>query len=197
MKAEEILQGYNEAEKNRISLKAHQLGIAPDDPMFQLMATLGRYEETMIDLQARMEGMVEAWATLIDQKLEATSKAANSMHHTVVSNAVREEFKKINPTSAPATLSSTSKLGFWAICGGLMAAGTVLGSLTTWNLIANLGSTQSVVVSPNELKILQWAKSNQGKALYQLILDNESAITACQQENRLKGYCLIRMKPVK
>ncbi|RCJ18621.1 hypothetical protein A6770_32745 [Nostoc minutum NIES-26] len=199
MRAEEILQGYSDTEQKRIAQMCHELGISRDDPMFQIMATLGRYEETMIDLQARMEAMVEAWAALIDQKLEATTKAAQSMHYTVVSSAVRDEMKNLKPTAGlPLDLPYKGKwkLGFWsisAIFGGLIAAGTLIGSLTTWNVMANLGESKTVVVSANEMKVLRWAKSTTGKQMYQLLLDNESAIKACEQENRLQGYCLIRM----
>ncbi|MBG1270399.1 DUF6753 family protein [Nostoc sp. WHI] len=197
MKTEEVLQGYSDAEQKRIAQMSHQLGIALDDPMFQIMATLGRYEETMIDLQARMEAMVEAWAVMIDQKLEATSKAAQSMHYTVVSSAVREEMKSIKPTTLNTSSIGSGQLGFWsvsAICGGVMAIGALIGSLTTWNVVSNLGGSQSVVVSANDMKVLQWAKSTQGKQMYQLLLDNQSAIAACEQENKLQGYCLIRIK---
>lgn len=202
MRAEEILQGYSDAEQKRIAQMCHELGISRDDPMFQIMATLGRYEETMIDLQARMEAMVEAWAVLIDQKLESTTKAAQSMHYTVVSSAVREEMKSLQSATKAFNTSviSNVKLRFWtvsAICGGLMAAGALLGSLTTWNVISNLGESQTVVVSNSDLKVLQWAKSREGRKMYNLLQDNKSAIRACEQENRLQGYCLIRMDRTK
>lgn len=200
MRTEQVLQGYSEAEQKRIAQISHELGIAQDDPMFKLMATLGRNEETMIDLQARMEAMVEAWAVMIDQKLESTSKAAQSMHYTVVSKAVRDEMKNVTPSTSNTSLKGLGRWGFWsipAICTGVMAMGALLGSLTTWNVVSNLGGTQSVVVSANEMKILQWAKSTEGKQMYQLLLSNQSAVAACQKENRLQGYCLIQIKKIK
>lgn len=200
MRTEQVLQGYSEAEQKRIAQISHELGIAQDDPMFKLMATLGRNEETMIDLQARMEAMVEAWAVMIDQKLESTSKAAQSMHYTVVSKAVRDEMKNVTPSTSNTSLKGLGRWGFWSIpgiCTGVMAMGALLGSLTTWNVVSNLGGTQSVVVSANEMKILQWAKSSEGKQMYQLLLSNQSAVAACQQENRLQGYCLIRINKTK
>ena len=62
MTLQDTLQGYSPSEQKRIVEGAYQLGITPDDPVFRMMATLGRYEETIIDLQARMEAMIEAWA---------------------------------------------------------------------------------------------------------------------------------------
>ncbi|WP_225892771.1 sensor histidine kinase [Nostoc sphaeroides] len=58
MTSQDILQGYSPSEQRRIVEGAYQLGITPDDPTFRMMATLGRYEETIIDLQARMEAML-------------------------------------------------------------------------------------------------------------------------------------------
>ncbi|MCC5616760.1 hypothetical protein LC605_17100 [Nostoc sp. CHAB 5836] len=196
MTLQDTLQGYSPSEQKRIVEGAYQLGITPDDPTFRMMATLGRYEETMIDLQARMEAMIEAWAALIDQKLEKTSKEAESMHYTVVSSAVRDEIKKIKPNgTAGMKVQSGWGLGTVSLVCGLVAAGsTLLGSLTTWNVVSNLGTNQSVVVSRNEIKILQWAKSQEGKQMYQIILKNQAAIEACQtQQSKTQGYCLIQV----
>lgn len=196
MKTQDILQGYTLAEQKRIVEGAYQLGITPDDPMFRMMATLGRYEETMVDLQARTEAMIEAWAVMIDQKLEKTTQSAEKMHYTVVSSAVRDEMKKIKtPGTADIKVQGSWGLGVVsAICGLVAATSAVLGSLITWNAVSNLGTNQSVVVSRNDLKILQWAKSQEGKQMYQIILKNQAAIEACQgSSDKTKGYCLIQV----
>lgn len=213
MRTSEILQGYSEAEQQRIVETAQQVGLAEDDPMFQVMATLGRYEETMISLQARMEAMIEAWVLTVDQKVANTSKTAQSMNNTVVSNAVRDVLTEQIPkliqasTSSASSTSSppkeirlstgSSKMHFWSICalvGGVTAAGAMLASFTTWNVMTNLGQNQSVILSNNDLKILQWVKSSEGKQTYKLFVENQQTLAACQEENRLKGYCLIQMQ---
>lgn len=200
MQVEEVLQGYTPAEQQRISKMCQEIGISRDDPMFQLMATLGRYEETIIDHQARTEAMVEAWAALIDQKLEQTSKSAQSMHYTVVSSAVRDVLKNMQNTLSLSLPGNNGKIGgwLWAVIGGVLAAGGLLGSLTTWNVVSNLSGNQTIVVSRNDLKVLEWAKTNEGQQMYQLLLQNQAAIAACQQQKeRLQGYCLIRMSRIK
>ncbi|BAB78304.1 DUF6753 family protein (plasmid) [Anabaena sp. FACHB-709] len=196
MTQQDILQGYSFAEQERIVEGAYQLGITPDDPMFRMMATLGRYEETMIDLQARTEAMIDAWAVMIDQKLEKTTQSAEKMHYTVVSSAVRDEMKNIKPSSnTDIKVQGGWRLGTVSLVCGLVAAGsTLLGSLTTWNVVSNLGTNQSVVVSRNDLKILQWAKSQEGQQMYEIILKNQALIKACQtQQSKIKGYCLIEI----
>ncbi|MHC0067802.1 DUF6753 family protein [Nostoc sp. UIC 10890] len=213
MRRSEILQGYSEAEQQRIVETAHQVGLAEDDPMFQVMATLGRYEETMISLQARMEAMIEAWVLTVEEKVANTSKTAQSMNNIVVSNAVRDVLTEQMPLLIQASISSASstsspakemrlstgnsQMRFWSICalvGGVTAAGAMLASFTTWNVMTNLGQNQSVILSNNDLKILQWVKSSEGKQTYKLFVDNQQTLTACQEENRLKGYCLIQMQ---
>ncbi|MBD2511198.1 hypothetical protein H6G91_28770 [Nostoc muscorum FACHB-395] len=211
MRTSEILQGYSEAEQQRIVETAHQVGLAEDDPMFQVMATLGRYEETMISLQARMEAMIEAWVLTVEEKVANTSKTAQSMNNTVVSNAVRdvltEQIPKLIQQSSTSSASSppkemrlstgNSRMHFWSICalvGGVTAAGAMLASFTTWNVMTNLGQNQSVILSNNDLKILQWVKSSEGKQTYKLFVENQQTLAACQEENRLKGYCLIQMQ---
>ncbi|MCC5654836.1 hypothetical protein LC609_34740 [Nostoc sp. XA013] len=60
--------------------------------------------------------------------------------------------------------------------------------------LTNLGQNQSVMLSNNDLKILQWVKSSEGKQTYKLFVENQQTLAACQEENRLKGYCLIQMQ---
>ncbi|MBE8969996.1 hypothetical protein IQ277_28415 [Nostocales cyanobacterium LEGE 12452] len=50
------------------------------------------------------------------------------------------------------------------------------------------------MLSNNDLKILQWVKSSEGKQTYKLFVENQQTLAACQEENRLKGYCLIQMQ---
>ncbi|MBD2533740.1 hypothetical protein H6G97_30970 [Nostoc flagelliforme FACHB-838] len=196
MRTSEILQGYSEAEQQRIVETAQQVGLAEDDPMFQVMATLGRYEETMISLQARMEAMIEAWVLTVEEKVANTSKTAQSMNNTVVSNAVRdvltEQIPKLIQQSSTSSASSTSsppkemrlstgnsQMRFWSICalvGGVTAAGAMLASFTTWNVVTNLGQNQSVMLSNNDLKILQWVKSSEGKQTYKLFVENQQTL---------------------
>lgn len=196
MTAQDLLQGYSEAEQRRIVEGAYQLGITPDDPTFRMMMSLGRYEETMIDLQARMEAMIESWSRQFDQKLENTTKSAEAMHYKVVSTAVRDEMKQIK-TPGTTDIKVQGGWGLGAVslvCGIVAATSAALGSLTTWNTVSNLGTNQSVLVSRNDLQILQWAKSQEGKNLYQIILKNQGAIEACQEKSdKTRGYCFIQV----
>jgi hypothetical protein len=144
MLIEEAVKGYSEAEIKRITELTKELKISPDDPLFQLLATLGRHEEMMIEIAARLEALGDAWAIMFDQKMEKASNTAKNMHQRVVSSAVREELNKAIP-------SSSISLGRWqpglwmisCILGGVMAAGAMLGSLVTWNVV-NLKSTSTI-----------------------------------------------------
>ncbi|WP_414529383.1 DUF6753 family protein [Nodularia chucula] len=195
---EDAMRGYSELEQAKIQALSLSLGISPDDPMFQIMLTLGRYEETMIEIPARMEAMVEAWAVLIDRKLEQTSKTTQSMHYAVVSSSVREVLAQELPNLSPKMLEpGKMKLGIWpisAIFGGVMAVGALLGSLTTWNIVANYVDAASIITN-NDLQLLEWVKSEEGKFAREILKDNQSTISACKaDENRLQGHCLIKIK---
>lgn len=195
---EDAMRGYSESEQAKIQELSLSLGISPDDPMFQIMLTLGRYEETMIEIPARMEAMVEAWAVLIDKKLEQTSKTTQSMHYAVVSSSVREVLAQELPNLSPKTLQAGQmKLGIWsisAILGGIMAAGALLGSLTTWNIVANYVGAASIVTK-NDLQLLEWVKSQEGTLAREIVKNNQSTISACKADKeRLQGHCLIKIK---
>lgn len=197
---EELIQGYSESEKTRIQELTVHHGISPEDPMFQIMVTLGRYEETMIEIPARMEAMVEAWAVLIDRKLEKTSKTTQSMHYAVVSESVREvlreELVNLETKKSPLKNLQQRNWSIWgmsAIAGAMLAAGALLGSMTTWNIVVKHVGAASIVTN-DDLQLLEWAKSEDGKFARQLIKDNQSTILACQKENRLQGHCLIKVR---
>ncbi|MBE9053790.1 hypothetical protein IQ243_25990 [Nostocales cyanobacterium LEGE 11386] len=195
---------YSEAEKERIRELSEEIGFDPNDPMFQIMSILGNFEEMMIQFPAQMEALMEAGALMMDKKLESASKAAEVMQHAIITSAVKESIKEEIPRLKP-TISlpveapqiGKVKLGVWSIgsiLGGMIALGALLGSATTWNVIANYVADPATGVTANDLKTLQWAKSPEGNLAKQILTDNKTTIDVCRREDRLQGHCLVKIR---
>jgi hypothetical protein len=195
---------YTEAEIERIRELSEEIGFDPNDPMFQIMSILGNFEEMMIQFPTQMEALMEAGALMIDKKLTDATKAAQVMQHAIITDAVqtslKEELPKLKPTiSLPVEAPKIGKikLGIWSIggiLGGMIAVGAILGSLTTWNVISNYVGVSNTDVTANDLKLLGWAKSTEGKDARQLFIDNKTDIEFCRKDNRLLGRCVVKIR---
>ncbi|MBD6620478.1 hypothetical protein FNW02_33035 [Komarekiella sp. 'clone 1'] len=197
----------SEVEKQRIQELSSEIGFDPEDPMFQIMSILGNFEEMMIQFPAQMEALLEAGGLMIDQKLQSASKSAEVMQHAIITTAVKDvlkqEMQRLKPgvsLGVEAPQIGKVKLGFWsisAILGGMIGVGAMLGSLTTQNVIANYISDPLTGVTANDIKLLQWAKSTEGKEARQLIIDNRTDLEVCRRDNRLLGRCVVKIRKSK
>lgn len=198
---------YTEAETQRIKELSEEIGFDPDDPMFQIMNILGNFEEIMVQFPAQMEGLLEAGALMMDKKLSDATRAAEVMQHAVITTAVKESLKeeihRLKPrVSLPieAPQIGKFKLGLWSIVGilgGMLAVGSILGSVTTQNVIANYVEDPTTGITANDLKLLRWAKSSEGNLARQILIDNMTTINICRTEDRLQGHCLVKIKKSK
>lgn len=198
------ISNYTEAEKERIRELSEEIGFDPSDPMFQIVDILGNFQEMMAQFPAQMEGLMEAGALMMDKKLADATKAAQTMQHAVISNAVKESIKQEIPQLKPiislpveAPQIGKIKLGIWSIggiLGGILAVGALIGGATTQNVIANYVGDRNGVTA-NDIKLLEWAKSEQGKQARQLYLDNKTDLEVCRsQSDRLLGRCVIKIR---
>ncbi|MBD2472164.1 DUF6753 family protein [Nostoc sp. FACHB-145] len=198
---------YTEAEIDRIRELSEEIGFDPSDPMFQIMSILGNFEEMMIQFPTQMEALMEAGALMMDKKLTDATKAAQLMQHSIITDAVqtslKEELPKLKPTiSLPLETPKIGKfkLGIWSIggiLGGMIAVGAILGSLTTWNVISNYIGIGNTDITANDLKLLEWAKSSEGRQARQLFVDNQADLEFCRKDNRLLGRCVVKIRKSK
>ncbi|AUB44227.1 hypothetical protein COO91_10450 (plasmid) [Nostoc flagelliforme CCNUN1] len=197
----------SESEKERIRELSSEIGFDPEDPMFQIMSILGNFEEMMNQFPIQMEALLEAGALMIDTKLQAASHSAEVMQHAVITSSVKEvlksEMQHLKPTvslGVEAPQIGKVKLGFWSIfsiLGGMIAVGAILGSFTTQNVIANYVADPSSGVTANDIKLLQWAKSDEGREARQLVIDNRTDLEVCRRDDRLLGRCVVKIRKSK
>ncbi|MEO1375899.1 MAG: DUF6753 family protein [Cyanobacteria bacterium J06635_10] len=200
---EDLLQGYSEEEKERINELVGQLGISPDDPMFQIMATLGKYEAKVDEVLAAFDGMSAAWSIMLDSKLSGFSDATKATSQAWVNQAIREamlDLPKAKGIASNINKGAISLQPMWAaaIVGGILALGAFIGSgigFSAYSTIVGSGGSISPRLTPEEVKLVEWLKSDEGKLASEVVRKNMKEIESCQKHSsKLNGNCLINVK---
>lgn len=203
---EDLLQGYSEEEKDRINELVGQLGISPDDPMFQIMATLGKYEAKVDEVLAAFDGMSAAWSIMLDSKLSGFSETTKTTSQAWVNQAIREAMSDLPKNKG--VVSSLSKGGIslqpmWAaaIAGGILALGAFIGGgigFSAYSTIVGNGGSISPRLTPEDVKLVEWIKSDEGKLATSVARKNIEEIQSCQNHSsKLNGNCLIKVDQAK
>lgn len=204
---EDLLQGYSSEEKERINELVGQLGVSPDDPMFQIMATLGKYEAKVDEVLAAFDGMSAAWSIMLDSKLSGFSETTKATSQAWVNQAIREAMSDL-PLSR-GVVSSIAKGGgislqpMWAaaIVGGILALGAFIGGgigFNAYSTIVGNGGSISPRLTPEEVKLIEWLKSDEGKLASEVVRKNMKEIKSCQNHSsKLNGNCLIKVSQTK
>ena len=199
---EDLLQGYSSEEKERINELVGQLGISPDDPMFQIMATLGKYEAKVDEVLAAFDGMSAAWSIMIDSKLSGFSETTKATSQAWVFQAIREAISDLPKTKVVASSTSKGSISLqptWAaaIVGGILALGAFIGGgigFNAYSTIINNGGSISSRLTSEEKKLVEWLKSDEGKLASEVVRKNIEEIKSCQSHSsKLNGNCLIKV----
>lgn len=199
---EDLLQGYSSEEKERINELVSQLGISPDDPMFQIMATLGKYESKVDEVLVAFDGMSAAWSIMLDSKLALFSETTKATSQAWVNQAIREAISDLRKTRFVASSKSIGEISLqpmWAaaIAGGVLALGAFIGGYIGFNaystIVSNGGSISPRLTS-EEIKLIEWLKSDEGKLASEVVRKNIKEIKSCQSHSsKLNGNCLIQV----
>ncbi len=203
---EDLLQGYSEEEKERINELVSQLGVSPDDPMFQIMATLGKYEAKVDEVLAAFDGMSAAWSIMLDSKLSGFSETTKTTSQAWVNQAIREAMSDLPLAKGVACNISKGGISLqpiWAaaIVGGVLALGAFIGGgigFNAYSTIVGNGGSISPRLTQEEVKLVEWLKSDEGKLAASVVRRNIKEIKSCQNHSsKLNGNCLIQVPQAK
>jgi hypothetical protein len=202
---EDLLQGYSEEEKERINELVGQLGVSPDDPMFQIMATLGKYEAKVDEVLAAFDGMSAAWSIMLDSKLSGFSETTKTTSQAWVNQAIREAVSDLSKIKGSTSFGKDgiSLQPMWAaaIVGGILALGAFIGGgigFSAYSTIVGNGGSISPRLTPEEVKLVEWLKSDEGKLASEVVRKNMKEIKSCQNHSsKLNGNCLIKVSQTK
>lgn len=193
---EKLVATYTEEKKAEVTDWILKLGIRPDDPLFNLYAELGTTQFALEQLPGKLDSVVVGWTEMVDDKLNTASRVAVQQQKSAIAEAAKElvETAKQDSKSLPQLSISNLRLAQVAgLLGFVLALGTAIG-VFTHKIVAGSGTFQSatdVTLKPEDKKLLDWAKSDEGQLARSIYMKNAAIIKTCRLQKQYAGGCII------
>ncbi|QLE39937.1 hypothetical protein FD723_05260 [Nostoc sp. C052] len=195
---EKVVAEYSEEKKAEVTDWILKLGIRPDDPLFNLYAELGTTQFALQQLPARLDSLVVGWTDMVDDKLNSASKVAIQQQKSAIAEAAKDLVKMTKQAGGvfPHLGVSNWRLAQVAgVLGFVLALGTAIGVFTyktiAGSVIFQQAASGSAILQPEDKKLLDWAKSNEGNMARSIYVKNAAIIKTCRQQKKYSGGCII------
>ncbi|NMG11375.1 DUF6753 family protein [Brasilonema sp. UFV-L1] len=200
-----------EKEKEYIEELMAKSGMKPSDPLFKLWAQIGTTQYAIMQLPAKLDTVIGGWTLKVDNRLSHAAEVAIIQQQAAIAKAA-EELVRNTQKSTPLKsekgilvrlgLSDFNNFNLATIAfvfGCVLALGAAIGAFTFSMAIASLSAAKSSAVTnfkPEDAKLLEWAKSKEGRDARQIYTDNAGIIQTCRQ-GKNPGGCIINAKTKK
>ena len=195
---EKVVAEYSEEKKAEVTDWILKLGIRPDDPLFNLYAELGTTQFALQQLPDRLDSLVMGWTDMVDDKLNSASKVAIQQQKSAIAEAAKDLVKMTKQAGGvfPHLGVSNWRLAQVAgVLGFVLALGTAIGVFAYKTIAESITFQQaasgSAILQPEDKKLLDWAKSNEGKVARSIYVKNATIIKTCRQQKKYSGGCII------
>jgi hypothetical protein len=195
---EKVVAEYSEEKKAEVTDWILKLGIRPDDPLFNLYAELGTTQFALQQLPGRLDSLMVGWTDMVDDKLNSASKVAIQQQKSAIAEAAKDLVKMTKQAGGvfPHLGVSNWRLAQVAgVLGFVLALGTAIGVFTHKTIAGSVTFQQaasgSAILQPEDKKLLDWAKSNEGKVARSIYVKNAAIIKTCRQQKKYSGGCII------
>jgi hypothetical protein len=182
------LAGQSDHFKQKVLDVVRRSGINPKDPLFLVLSSLGKFEVLMEDIPGKLNTVVEAWTTEIDDKLDKASSVAIVQQKSAIAKAASTLLSKTEQKKARSVFSPliATTLVLSGVFGVVMLAGNIF---FIWK---GRGLTEPVQLTGEEQETLNWAKSKDGEFARQIMKWNDFDLSVCRAKKaQLKGRCMI------
>jgi hypothetical protein len=201
---EKLVATYTEEKKAEVADWILNLGIRSDDPLFNLYAELGTTQFALQQLPAKLDSLVVDWAEMVDDKLNTASKVAVQQQKSAIARAAKELVEAANqdaagrkPQLAQLGVGNLRLAQVAGVLGFVLALGTAIGILT-YKTVAGSTSVPAasvpIALQPKDQKLLDWAKSDEGKLARSIYVKNAAIIKTCRQQKKYAGGCIIAVE---
>ena len=220
---EKLVATYSEEKKAEVADWILNLGIRSDDPLFNLYAELGTTQFALQQLPAKLDSLVVDWADMVDDKLNTASKVAVQQQKSAIAEAAKElveaavqqqksvlaeaakELVEAAKQDANGRKPQLAQLGVGnlrlaqvaGVLGFVLALGTAIG-VFTYKTVAESTSVPaasvSIALQPEDKKLLDWAKSDEGKLARSIYVKNAAIIKTCRQQKKYAGGCIVAVE---
>jgi hypothetical protein len=202
---EKLVASYSEEKKAEVIDWILNLGIRPDDPLFNLYAELGTTQSALEQLPAKLDSIVVGWTEMVDARLSTASQVAVQQQKSAIAEAAKELVKTTTQDAVsrnPPQLSvSNWRLAQVAgVLGFVLALGTAIGVFTHKMIAGSItvhvqpAASGTVPLQPEDKKLLDWAKSDEGKIARTIYSKNVAIIKTCRQQKKYSGGCIIAVE---
>jgi hypothetical protein len=195
---EKVVAEYSEEKKAEVTDWILKLGVRPDDPLFNLYAELGTTQFALQQLPDRLDSLVVGWTDMVDDKLNSASKVAIQQQKSAIAEAAKDLVKMTKQAGGvfPHLGVSNWRLAQVAgVLGFVLALGTAIGVFAYKTIAESITFQQaasgSAILQPEDKKLLDWAKSNEGKIARSIYVRNAAIIKTCRQQKKYSGGCII------
>jgi hypothetical protein len=197
-----------EKEKEYIEELIAKSGMKPSDPLFKLWAQIGTTQYAIMQLPAKLDTVIAGWTLKVDNKLSDAAEVAIVQQQAAIAKAAQELVRNSKKSTLLKSekgipvgldLSNVSHFNLATISfvfGCVLALGAAIGAFTFNMAIASQSSGKSPAVAnlkPEDAKLLEWAKSKEGRDARQIYTENAGIIQACRK-GKNPGGCIIDAK---
>ncbi|MDF5727684.1 MAG: hypothetical protein PUP92_06495 [Rhizonema sp. PD38] len=201
---EKLVATYTEEKKAEVADWILKLGIRSDDPLFNLYAELGTTQFALQQLPAKLDSLVVDWAEMVDDKLNTASKVAVKQQKSAIAEAAKElveaakhDAVERKPQLAQLGVGNLRLAQVAGVLGFVLALGTAIG-VFTYKIVAESTSVPaasvSIALQPKDKKLLDWAKSDEGKLARSIYVKNAAIIKTCRLQKKYAGGCIIAVE---
>lgn len=195
---EKVVAEYSEEKKAEVTDWILKLGVRPDDPLFNLYAELGTTQFALQQLPGRLDSLVVGWTDMVDDKLNSASKVAIQQQKSAIAEAAKDLVKMTKQAGGALPDLGVSNLRLAQVAGVLgfvLALGTAIGVFTHKTIAGSItfqpAASGYAILQPEDKKLLDWAKSNEGKIARSIYVKNAAIIKTCRQQKKYSGGCII------
>ncbi|MHC5612027.1 MAG: DUF6753 family protein [Nostoc sp.] len=163
-----------------------------------LYAELGTTQFALQQLPGRLDSLVVGWTDMVDDKLNSASKVAIQQQKSAIAEAAKDLVKMSKQAGGALPHFGVSNWRLAQVAGVLgfvLALGTAIGVFTHKTIAESItfhsAASGSAILQPEDKKLLDWAKSNEGKIARSIYVKNAAIIKTCRQQKNYSGGCII------
>lgn len=188
-----------EKEKEFIEELIVKSGMRPSDPLFKLYAHIGTTQYAIAQLPGKLDSVISGWTLLVDKKLDEAADVAIVQQKSAIAKAAEELVKSTNKckNTAPVLNWDISNIKLAQVglaLGCVLALGAAIGGFTFSMAASSQASGAKPTATKSEdVKLLEWAKSKEGRDARLLYNRNAGIIQTCRQ-GKNPGGCIIDVR---
>lgn len=188
-----------EKEKEFIEELIVKSGMRPSDPLFKLYAHIGTTQYAIAQLPGKLDSVISGWTLLVDKKLDEAADVAIVQQKSAIAKAAEELVKSTNKykNTAPVLNLDISNIRLAQVglaLGCVLALGAAIGGFTFSMAASSQASgAKPTATKPEDVKLLEWAKSKEGRDARLLYNRNAGIIQTCRL-GKNPGGCIIDVR---